>query len=505
MRRGYEPASALPVVLLRDFLDRCQRRQHRSRQRRPIWPGWDDPELPQDSDDGLSRMMPESGTPTSALPRRGIASPSHSWHPRIPSDAIALALIGLVIELVLLAVWQRNGYWDFSDGVYAESARELLHGLMPYRDFAAAQPPPVYLAGAFLLVFHDGLASLRAGMALADLATAVLVGICVWRLTARRWIAVAAVWASPLIPISLHEHAQLTPESLAAPLIMLGALCCARSRRAAAGGVLLAVAASCKVAFLIPALAIAMASPRRRRSLVGLIAGCLVLGSVFLAVFGTGLWDQAIDAQLQVGRASAHYVAGLLAQAAWSELALLAGAGVAVWMTWSGRKRSHDEALMGTLIAAAVGGIVLVATVVKRGSYINVLAVAEPALLSLAACGAAWSWERWPKLRLLALVPAALLAAQSISLLANPADPWVARRPGAQSGLAWSASPTAIDQDVAAARACSQGRAYSGSPYVAFLAARRMPGDQPDLFMISHAPADARFARRAAQDQPRCP
>ena len=41
--------------------------------------------------------------------------------------------------LALLAAWQRNGYWDFSDGVYAETARALLHGQRLYRDVAAAQ------------------------------------------------------------------------------------------------------------------------------------------------------------------------------------------------------------------------------------------------------------------------------------------------------------------------------------------------------------------------------
>ena len=66
---------------------------------------------------------------------------------------------------MLLAAWQRNGYWDFSDGVYAESAREFLHGLVPYQDFAAAQPPLVYLVGVVLVAIYDGLASVRAGMA----------------------------------------------------------------------------------------------------------------------------------------------------------------------------------------------------------------------------------------------------------------------------------------------------------------------------------------------------
>jgi hypothetical protein len=32
-----------------------------------------------------------------------------------------------------------------------------------------------------------------------------------------------------------------------------------------------------------------------------------------------------------------------------------------------------------------------------------------------------------------------------------------------------------------------------------------MPGHQPDQFIIANAREDARFARLAANDQPRCP
>jgi alpha-1,2-mannosyltransferase len=186
-------------------------------------------------------------------------------------DVAAAVGAGLVLELVLLAVWQRNGYWDFSDGVYAESAREFLHGLVPYRDFAAAQPPLVFLVGVVLLAIHDGLASLRAGMALADLMTAILVGVCVWRLTGLRAVAVATAVLSPLLPISLHEHAQLTPETLAAPLLLGGALLCARRGRAGVGGVLLALAVLSKLAFALPALAIALSTRQRREATLSLI------------------------------------------------------------------------------------------------------------------------------------------------------------------------------------------------------------------------------------------
>jgi hypothetical protein len=102
-----------------------------------------------------------------------------------------LALCAGALELALLAAWQRNGYWEFSDGVYAETARVFLHGQRLYSDVAAAQPPPVYLFGALLLAIHDGLGALRAGLALVELVTAALVALSVWRLSG------LAAWPSP--------------------------------------------------------------------------------------------------------------------------------------------------------------------------------------------------------------------------------------------------------------------------------------------------------------------
>jgi hypothetical protein len=417
---------------------------------------------------------------------------------------VLLALLA-VAEFVLLALWQRNGYWDFSDGAYAQSAREFVHGLVPYRDFAAAQPPPVYLVGALLLSFHDGLASLRAGMALLDLITAALVGLAVWRLTALRWLAVVSAAVAPLLPVSLHEHALLMPETLAAPLLLGGAILAARRESTLAAGLLLALAAWCKLAFAIPALAIALAAVSWRRTILTLALAGGGLAVLSLGLFGAEVWREAVHAQLQVGTAPLHYVGGLLAQAIWSELVLLIGAAAALWLGWSGRARVGDRALLRTLAIAAGTAVILVLTVFKRGSYINVLVVAEPPLLALAACGAAWLFARGGAWRVAVLGLSTLLGLESLSLLISPSDPWAAKRPGAQSGLNWSAGPAAVDRAVAAARRCPAGLPYSGDPYYAFLAGRRMPGRQPDLFILANASVDRVFAKRAARDRPRCP
>jgi hypothetical protein len=411
---------------------------------------------------------------------------------------VALALLAGVVELALLAVWQRNGYWDFSDGVYAETARTVLQGHRLYSDVAAAQPPPVYLFGALLLLIHDGLAPLRTGLALVELVTGVLVALSVWRLSGRGRVAIADGLLLPLLPLTLHEHAQLLPETLAAPLVLGGAIWCARSGRAAAGGALLALATACKLAFGLPALVIVLAAGARRRALAGFVLVGAVLLVMGLAIFGTPLWRETVRAQLQVGTASLHYVGGLFAQAAWNELPLVAGATAALLLA----HRTRDRALMRSLAAAAGAGLALGLTLFKRGSYIDVFVVAEPPLLALAACGAAWAWER-ARARWLVAVMGLLLALQSLSLLIDPGDPLVARRPFAASDLQYSLSPAAVDRAVTIARRCPHGFAYGGSPFIAFLADRRMPGDQPDSFIIT-APINAPFAHAAAADIPVC-
>jgi hypothetical protein len=154
--------------------------------------------------------------------------------------------------------------------------------------------------------------------------------------------------------------------------------------------------------------------------------------------------------------------------------------------------------------AAALGGVLLLASLLKHGSYGNVLAVADPPLVALAACGALWSWETVGA-RAVVLAATALVAGQSISLLLRPDHAVLARRPLARSGLQQALSPALVDRAIRAARRCPPGEAYSGDAYIAFLAGRRMPGDQPDLFITANAPANARFARRAEADRPRCP
>lgn len=53
---------------------------------------------------------------------------------------LVVATLGLAI-LVALGVWQGQGYWEYSDGVYSLTARLILEGRELYREVAGAQPP----------------------------------------------------------------------------------------------------------------------------------------------------------------------------------------------------------------------------------------------------------------------------------------------------------------------------------------------------------------------------
>jgi hypothetical protein len=214
------------------------------------------------------------------------------------------------------------------------------------------------------------------------------------------------------------------------------------------------------------------------------------------------LVDGAVRAQRETGLAGLHYVAGLWAQAGWNLLPLVACA----LLAWPGRRKSADPALLRTLAAAAIGALLLLATLLKHGSYLTVVVVAEPPLLCLAAAGVVVA-VRTRAVSSLAVAAAAtvLAAAQVASLLAAPANPRLFTRPLARSGPGWTMSPDRVGREAAAMRACRAAVATSGPPYLAFVARRRIAGNQPDRFIVENAPGLARFRTAADRDVPRCP
>jgi hypothetical protein len=416
--------------------------------------------------------------------------------------AVAVFLLGGIALLVALRIWQGDAYWGYSDGVYALTARLVLHGHDLYREVAAAQPPPVFYAGALLLAVSDSLDALRVGLSAVDLATGALVLAATWRLTGRRAPAVAAGLLALVTPLALHDHALLTPETLAAPLVMGAALLGSRSGRAAAlGGALGALAVACKLAYVLPAVGIAVAV-RRRGYVVGLLVAGGLAAAIALVAFGSPLVRGTVTAQARTGFATFGDATGLWAQAAWNLLPFAVPVVAAIAL----RSRAADPALQRSLLGALAGALLVLITLLKQGSYLNVLVVAEPPALTLAAFGAVALWEARARVALAAAGAGALLGAVEIgSLLVSPGDPVLYGRPLAKSAPGRVLGPAAVDRRVTAARACPAGEAYSGPPFLAFLARRRMPDDQPDQFILLHASTYHRLRDAAGRDQPRCP
>jgi hypothetical protein len=61
-----------------------------------------------------------------------------------------------------------------------------------------------------------------------------------------------------------------------------------------------------------------------------------------------------------------------------------------------------------------------------------------------------------------------------------------------------------IDRLVTHARHCPAGSVYPGTALVAFIAHRRVPADEPDVFIVDHASMHAAVRARTHADGPRC-
>jgi hypothetical protein len=428
----------------------------------------------------------------------GADRPAHQ--PR--RDRLVAALLACAL-IVLLERVRGHADWGPSEGVYALTSRLLLHGGDLYGGLVASQPPWVYLFGAVPLAIHDSLDTLRLACGLLQVLTAVLAGAVVWRLTANRLAAAVAVPLVVLTPWATHQHGLLLPEQLGAPLLMAAALLAARGGGAARwAGVLAGVAVFAKLPFALPAAALIAASPARS-VLARWAAGSVVAQAVaFTAVFGTGLWAQTLKAQAQAGH-GLEFQIGSWAQAGWNLLPLLAFAAVAVWL----RRQAREPALLLTVAAAAAGTLATAITIIKPGTGLNVLVPSEPLLAALAVTGVVWALGT--PMRVRAAVAAGLLGvlmlAQSASLLLDPTNPRPFHRPGSATP-GWKVGYTReeVDRMVARARRCPPGAVWAGPQLVAFIAHRRVPADQPDVFIVSRAAMHAKVFARLQADGPRC-
>jgi hypothetical protein len=213
---------------------------------------------------------------------------------RAPDDAATRAIVaGCVVVAVALTCFQlsRPGllFGVSSDiGVYLGGSVRLVHGALPYRDFAYLQPPGFILLAspiAFLselIGTRDALAVLRMCTPFVVAANVALVGGLVRR---RGWAAtLVACGVMALFPAEFYSLRNGLLEPLICLFCLVGARLAfqgdtlARSRRLAAGGAVFGFAATIKAPAVLPALVVAaLCLPDLRQRLLpfgaGLVAG----------------------------------------------------------------------------------------------------------------------------------------------------------------------------------------------------------------------------------------
>ncbi len=425
---------------------------------------------------------------------------SRRGSPSALAAGVALALAAAVV----LRLVRGDALWSAGEGIYGLTARRLLEGGDVYGEIAAAQPPLHFLVGAAFLAVEDSVGGLRAGVGLLQLVSAGLVGAIAWRLTGSRLAAVAAPPATLLAPWNVHEHAVFIPEHVALPLLLGAALLAARERTAAVAGVLVAAAVAIKLPLVLAAVGILAGSAARPRFAAGAVAAGAVLAAAFVAAFGAGdLWENLVAAQAETGARALDDLAGAYGQLAWNLAPLL------VWVPFAARAGAGaDRRLLATTAGLFAGVAATLLTLAKNGTGLYVAASVEVAAVPLAAAGVVALLRRGRRRPLVAgaaVAAAALLLVQSVSLLAAPERPRAFVRPGASIGYAVGLTDDAVGRLAAQARACPPGAAYSGPSFVALAARRRMPGDQPDTFIVETAETHRELLWRARADADRCP
>lgn len=444
-------------------------------------------------------------TAAEASDRRGRAEggalPGWAW--------AALFAVAAVAIVALEHLWRGESYWNFSEGVYLMTSRAVLDGRELYADVVAAQPPPLFYIGAGLMGISDSLLFVRGALGLSTVAVGALVAAIVSRVTGRPVAGVIAGLVALVTPWTLREHATLTPDPLAAAPLLAATLLAARpsGRSAAIAGAIGALAAALKLAFLLPLAAVAVVARRRGPFLVGALLAGGALAVASFAAWGGAVWDNLVVAQRQTGFQFGS-LPGLIGQSAWNLGPLVVLCGLAV----VARERARDPALLRSLIALAAGSLALGLTFLKGGTYLNTLAVIEPALVALAAVGVTFFIEdrrlltRRRRLASLAVVGmCGVLAAQSAILFARPegplgfGNPFLSRDPGHEL------SEEQVRLAAERARECPPGAPHSGSPFIAFVADRQVPGGQPDRFIIGESNVHAGLRDRIGTAAPLCP
>lgn len=254
----------------------------------------------------------------------GDAAGPRSWGtPEVRAAIISTSLIALALRLWILFVHGLMSVTQFDDGPYFGSAVRLIHGVLPYRDYAFVQPPGIteLMSPAALESYLGGtawaLVIARFLCVFAGTAAVVLAGFLVRHRGALAVLLTGGIIA--IYPLSAASSRTVLLEPWLVLFCLAGALAVfdgdrltSRTRRLLWGGAAFGFGGAIKVWAIVPVLVIiVLCLPHVRRAAVfagGVAAGFLIPVLPFVIAAPARFYDDVVVAQLaRVGTRTAAW------------------------------------------------------------------------------------------------------------------------------------------------------------------------------------------------------
>jgi dolichyl-phosphate-mannose-protein mannosyltransferase len=258
----------------------------------------------------VSGVMATTASGTSS---GGAAVPRNWGTPAVRAAIIGTGAVGLALRLWILCSRGLMSITQFDDGPYFGSAVRLVHGVLPYRDYAFVQPPGItelmspaaldsYLGGTAWALVIGRLLTVCAGAA-----TVVLAGFLVRHRGALAVLLAGGIMA--IYPAGAASARTVLLEPWLVLFCLAGAVAIfdgdrvtASTRRLAWGGVAFGFAGAIKVWAIVPVLVIAvLCLPQVKRAAVfagGVAAGFLIPVLPFAIAAPARFYDDVVVAQL---------------------------------------------------------------------------------------------------------------------------------------------------------------------------------------------------------------
>ena len=268
----------------------------------------------------MSGVMATTASGTSS---GGAAAPPSWGTPEVRAAIIGTGVVGLVLRLWILVLPGLMSVTQYDDGPYFGSAVRLVHGALPYRDYAFVQPPGIteLMSPAALESYLGGTAwALVIGRILtvcAGAAAVVLAGFLVRHRGALAVLLTGGIMA--IYPAGAASARTVLLEPWLVLFCLAGAVAVfdgdritASTRRLAWGGAAFGFAGAIKVWAIVPVLVIAvLCLPQVKRAAVfagGVAAGFLIPVLPFAIAAPGRFYDNVVVAQLaRIGNRTAAW------------------------------------------------------------------------------------------------------------------------------------------------------------------------------------------------------